>query len=77
MTMRLVEIPLDSELAQIYSDASEESQKKVQVLLDLYLREVMVLPSSTPLETVMDTVSKNAQARGLTPEVLDSILNNE
>ena len=33
--------------------------------------------SKRSLETVMDEIGKNAQARGLTPEILDSILNGE
>ncbi|WP_228054643.1 hypothetical protein [Gloeocapsopsis crepidinum] len=33
--------------------------------------------SKKTLEEVMSEISRNAQARGLTPEVLESILNDE
>jgi len=45
----------------------------MQVLLSLWLRE-FEKPSIT-LDQLMDDISRKAQERGLTPEILDSILN--
>lgn len=68
-----VNVPLDNETAKIYQRASSAEKKKMQVLLSLWLRE-FDKPSIT-LEQLMDDVSRKAQERGLTPEILESILN--
>ena len=75
MTVSSIKIPLDPETARIYADASPEDQKKLRLLLSLWLREFAV--SSTPLQAVMDEISRKAQARGLTPEILESLLHGD
>jgi hypothetical protein len=72
VTDATITIQLDAEAARIYSAASEAEQKKLQLLLSLWLRELAASP--TPLDGLMDQISDKAQARGLTPEVLESIL---
>lgn len=72
MSVTTISIPLDSETARIYAQASAEEQKKLRLLLSLWLREFVV--SSRPLEAVMDELSDKARARGLTPEILESLL---
>lgn len=71
--MVTVNISLDNETAEIYEKASLAEKKKMQVLLSLWLRE-FEKPSIT-LEKLMDDISRKAEERGLTPEILDSILN--
>lgn len=73
MAITNITIPLDSETAQIYKSASAEDQKKLRLLLSLWLREFAVSPR--PLKEVMDEISGKARARGLTPEILESLLN--
>lgn len=68
-----VNLPLDDETAKIYQQASAAEKKKMQVLLSIWLRE-FEKPSST-LEQLMDDLSHKAEERGLTPEILESILN--
>ena len=75
MTLSSIKIPLDPETARIYADASPEDQKKLRLLLSLWLREFAVSP--TPLKAVMDEISRKAQARGLTPEILESLLHGD
>ena len=71
-----IQIPLDPELAQVYNRASSEDQHKLQTLVSLWLRKI---DSSTPdsLSRLMDEISDEAAARGLTPEILESLLNDE
>jgi hypothetical protein len=69
-----VNVSLDNETAKIYQQASSADKKKMQVLLSLWLRE-FEKPSMT-LEKLMDDVSRKAQERGLTPEILESMLND-
>jgi len=73
MTIANITIPLDAQTARIYARASSEDKRKLHVLLSLWLREFAVSPR--PLKVIMDEISEKAQARGLTPEILESLLN--
>jgi len=67
-----ITIPLDADTAKLYTEASAEMQRKFQVLLSLWLREFVVSPRS--LQVIMDEISQKAQTRGLTTEILESLL---
>ena len=69
--MVTVRLSIDNETARIYEKASLADKKKVQLLLGLWLRE-FEKPSMT-LEKLMDDVSRKAQKRGLTPEILEAL----
>ena len=71
-----IQIPLDPELAQVYDRASSEDQQKLQILISLWLREIDS-PNRATLSRLMDEISDKAAARGLTPEILESLLNDE
>ncbi len=73
METKTITIHVDAEMAQAYESASQEERRKLDVLLNLKLREVT--RKKRPLEEIMDEISRSAQERGLTPEILDSILN--
>jgi hypothetical protein len=76
MATSTISIEVDDDTAKAYAAASEEQQRKVQLLLKLRLREIVAAPRKT-LEQVMDEVGAEAQARGLTPEILESLLRDE
>lgn len=71
-----IQIPLDPELAQVYDRASRENQRKLQALISLWLRD---MDSANPasLTSLMDEISDRAAQRGLTPEILESLINDE
>lgn len=71
--MSTISIEVDEDAARAYADASAEERQKVQLLLNLRLREIVSKPAKT-LNTIMDEIGAEAQARGLTPEVLNSML---
>jgi len=71
--MVTVNISLDNETSKIYEKAPAADKKKMQLLLGVWLRE-FEKPSVT-LEELMDAISRREQERGLTPEILESILN--
>ncbi len=73
METQRITIRVSSEAARVYNAATAEEQRKLDVLLSLKLTEVARAPR--PLEEVMDEISRKAQARGLTPEILESLLN--
>jgi hypothetical protein len=75
METKTITIRVNAEVARIFETASEEQRRKLEALLSLKLGEAT--QRKRLLEEVMSDVSRNAQARGLTPEVLDSILTEE
>ena len=71
-----ITIEVDSNAAKIYAAATPEEQWKMQVLLSLRLRDLTIKPRRS-LREVMDEIGAEAEARGLTPEILESILRGE
>jgi len=70
-----INVQVDAEAARIYQQASKEEKQKMQVLLSLWLRE-FGKPSKS-LNALMDEISDKARARGMTPEVLEALLNDK
>ena len=73
MDTKNITIRVNAEVARIFETASEEQRRKMEALLSLKLSDAT--RNKRTLEEVMSDISQNAQARGLTPEILDSILN--
>lgn len=74
MKTKEITIRVNAEFARIFESVSEEEKRKMEVLLSLKLGEVT--RQKKPLEEVMSEISRKAQERGLTPEILDSLLND-
>ncbi|MEE3715808.1 hypothetical protein V2H45_03495 [Tumidithrix elongata RA019] len=72
MKTKTIKIRVNAEVARIFEAASDEQRRKLEALLSLKLSDTT--RSKKTLEMVMSTISRNAQGRGLTPEILDSIL---
>jgi hypothetical protein len=71
----VITIPLDADTARLYSQIPTDLRRKFQLLLNLWLRDLIISPR--PLQAIMDEISQKAQERGLTPEVLEYLLNGE
>lgn len=72
MTMQEITIRVAPEAAAIYLSANERQRKKLDALLSLSLS---VAGSETrSLQTVIQEASMEAQAKGLTAEILQEIL---
>jgi hypothetical protein len=73
MANTTITIPLDPQTARAYDSATPEEKRKIQALLSLWARELAAgeFPS---LQQVLDEVGRKAESRGLTPEMLDSLL---
>lgn len=74
MDTKSITIRVSSEAAHVYETAPAEQQQKLDALLNLKLTEVA--RSKRPLEEIMSEISRKAQARGLTPQLLESLLND-
>ena len=67
-----ITVSVDPDVADVYRSASDDDRRKLDLLINLHLREAM--ESRTSLCNVMVEISRDAQRRGLTPENLQSIL---
>lgn len=71
-----ITIQIDSEAARAFKTAAPELQKKIQLLFSAWLKEI-TSKNRTSLKLLMDEISEKAQDRGLTPEILETILSEE
>ena len=71
-----ITISLDPQTAQAYDSASPQEKRKLQALLSLRLRE-LASTEYPSLQKTLDEVGRKAKDRGLTPEILDSLLKGE
>ena len=71
-----ITIHVDPEAAKVFESASKEERNKIDVLLGLRLKELLV-PTGMTLREAMDQVGREAEQNGLTPEILESILRGQ
>ncbi|GAA6614548.1 hypothetical protein [Scytonema sp. NUACC26] len=72
--MKQIIIEVTPEVADAYQSASHRERQKIQSLISILLQK----PADEDLallREIMDEISDRAAARGLTPEILESILN--
>ena len=72
METKPITIRVSSEAAFAYEAAPAEQRRKLDALLSLKLTEVA--RGRRPLEEIMSEISRTAQERGLTADILESIL---
>jgi hypothetical protein len=72
MTENMI-IQVEADMANAYDAVSVQDQKKIQMWLRLWLPELNN-SSNLSLKEILDALSDRAQARGLTPETLESLL---
>ncbi len=70
-----ITVSVDSDVADTYRSVSDSDRRKLDLLINLRLREAT--QSDRSLHDVMLDISRNAQRRGLTPEILQSILDEQ
>ncbi|KOR37769.1 MULTISPECIES: hypothetical protein [Planktothricoides] len=72
--METITIPVDPAIAKAYREADPEKQQKIAMFLNVMLKKTL---NKRPLIEIMEDVSQQAIANGITPEILESILNDE
>jgi hypothetical protein len=75
METEQITIQVDAEAARAFKSASAQDRRKLEALLSIRLTEVIKTRDS--LKAIMGEISQKAQERGLTPEILRSILDEE
>ena len=76
METRKITIEVEAGAGAAYESAPEEKKRKIDALLSLQLGEA-VREERASLKEIMREMSREAEANGLTPEILQSILNEE
>ena len=76
MATATISLEVDANTARAFAAASAEDRRKLQLLLGLRLRELTARPAR-PLKEVMDEIGRYAEAHGLTPEILESLLRDD
>ena len=74
----IIKVPF--EVAQAYRNATEEDREQLQLKIAAIMQSQFTtnrLEALARLRNTMDKVSQEAQERGLTPEILESILNDD
>jgi hypothetical protein len=72
--MATITIKVDQEVAKLYQEADLNKQEKLKNLIKLFLKPDLAEKS---LSQVMKEIADQAEKRGLTPEILEEILNEE
>ena len=76
MSTEVITLEIDSEATQAFKSASPEARERVKVLLGLWLKKYAEADAFS-LKEMLDELSQKAASSGLTPEILESILEEE
>ncbi|NMF86248.1 hypothetical protein [Nodosilinea sp. P-1105] len=71
--METIAIQVDGAIAKAYREAAPAEQHKIQQLLNRWLKQAM---QHRFLDTIIQDMQTQAQASGLTQEILNDILDN-
>jgi hypothetical protein len=75
MTTSAITLVVDPVSAATYNTASREDKQKMQLIVRWVLREFQH-SSPAQLRVVMDAIGAKAVERGMTPELLEQLLND-
>ena len=73
MATRTISIPVDPQTERAWGSIGADERRRIEAVLALWLRELAAREPES-LDKVMDEAGGEAHARGLTPEILESIL---
>ena len=76
MTTITISVDVDDETAREVAGLDEQRRRKLGIMLGWRLRDLLKPPKRT-LFQIMDDMGAQAQANGLTPEILQSILDDD
>jgi len=76
MASRNISIPVDAQTERAWGAMGADERRKIESILGVWLRE-LAREQPESLQNVMEGAGREAQARGLTAEILESILRGE
>lgn len=79
ITKEEITIKVPSEVAEAYRNATEEERSQIEARIAVLLKSSMTSKQEAiaKLRQTMDEIGTLAAQRGLTPEILSSILNDD
>lgn len=69
--MKTITIQIDEDIAQAFQSSQPEQQQQIQAWLNQWMRQALKI---SKLQNTMDRLSDEAVANGLTPEILQAII---
>ena len=69
--MTTIAIQIDEDIAQAFQSSQPEQQQQIQAWLNQWMRQALKI---SKLQNTMDRLSDEAVANGLTPEILQAII---
>ena len=69
--MTEISIQVDPDVAQTYNSFSVQRQQQIQLIFNLFLKRSL---EEEKLENIVADIRQEAQANGLTPEILENLL---
>ncbi|MGH9897884.1 MAG: hypothetical protein ACRD4L_03410 [Pyrinomonadaceae bacterium] len=76
MLTKIITLQIEANAARFYNDAPNSDKQKLQVLFETWLKQYAEADVES-LKRTMDEISRNAKNRGLTKEVLESLIADE
>lgn len=76
MLTETISLQVESEVARFYNDALPTDKQKLQALFGSWLKHYAEADIDS-LKRTMDEMSRNAQSKGLTPDILELLLDDE
>ncbi|MBD2176149.1 hypothetical protein H6F42_04350 [Pseudanabaena sp. FACHB-1998] len=70
--MKTIAIQIDEDIAQAFQSSQPEQQQQIQAWLNQWMRQALKI---SKLQNTMDRLSDEAVSNGLTPEILQAIIN--
>ncbi|WP_179049236.1 hypothetical protein [Nostoc sp. TCL26-01] len=79
ITKEEITIKVPSEIAEAYRNATEDEREQIEARIAVLLKSSMTSKQDAidKLRQTMDEIGRRAVQRGLTPEILESILNHD
>ena len=75
MDTEVIQIRVDAETARTFKSLPDEDRRKIEALLSIRLSDVS--RSAESLDAIMKEIADKAKARGLNPEILKSLLDEQ
>ncbi|HUG67434.1 MAG TPA: hypothetical protein VMM76_06765 [Pirellulaceae bacterium] len=76
MSTESISVTVDADVARTFCEAPPEERRKMEILLGLRLRE-LTSKDARSLKEIMDEIGAQAGAKGLTSEMVESMLRGE
>jgi hypothetical protein len=76
MATEQITLQIDADAARIFKSASPNDREKLELLLGVLVKEYAGGDAGS-LKSTMDEIAAKARERGLTPEILETVLKNQ